>query len=78
MKKIIALVLALIMALSLVACGGSAAPAATEAPKQEAAPAAPAAPAETDPVAQWGAAMKEKYGGTTINVLLAPTLLPTV
>lgn len=72
MKKIIALIMALVLALGLVACGGSAAPAASEAPKQEAdAPAAPAAPAADDPVAQWGADMKEKYGGTTINVLLA-------
>ena len=50
MKKIIALLLALVMALSLVACGGSQAPAteapATEAPKAEA-PAATEAPAET-------------------------------
>ena len=46
MKKLIALALALVMALSLVACGGSAAPAATEAPKAEAAaPAATEAPA---------------------------------
>ena len=36
MKKIIALLLALVMALSLVACGGSQAPAATEAPATEA------------------------------------------
>ena len=35
MKKIIALLLALVMALSLVACGGSQAPA-TEAPKADA------------------------------------------
>ena len=36
MKKILALLLVLAMALSLVACGGSAAPAATEAPKADA------------------------------------------
>ena len=49
MKKIIALVLALVMVLGLVACGASEAPAATEAPKADApaaAPEAPAAPAE--------------------------------
>ena len=44
MKKILALVLALVMVLSLVACGGSSAPAATEAPKADA-PAATEAPA---------------------------------
>ena len=48
MKKIIAMLLVLSMALALAACGGSAAPAATEAPKADApaateAPAAPAA-----------------------------------
>ena len=47
MKKIIAMLLVLSMALALAACGGSAAPAATEAPKADApaATAAPAAPA---------------------------------
>ena len=50
MKKILALVLALVMILSLVACGAKEEPAATEAPKAEAAPeAAPAAPAEKTP-----------------------------
>ena len=45
MKKIIALVLALVMVLGLVACGASEAPAATEAPKADAPAAeAPAAP----------------------------------
>jgi len=47
MKKLIALLLALIMVLSLAACGGAAAPAATEAPKADA-PADPA-PAPADP-----------------------------
>ncbi|MGM9590066.1 MAG: ABC transporter substrate-binding protein [Faecousia sp.] len=47
MKKIIAMLLVLAMALGLVACGGSAAPAAPEAPKADAPAAeAPAAPAE--------------------------------
>ena len=50
MKKILALILALVMILSLVACGAKEEPAATEAPKAEAAPeAAPAAPAEKTP-----------------------------
>ena len=44
MKKIISLLLVLAMALTLVACGGNAAPAATEAPKADA-PAASQAPA---------------------------------
>ena len=52
MKKIIALVLALVMVLGLVACGAAEAPAATEAPKADApaaeAPAAPAEPAGID------------------------------
>ena len=56
MKKILSLLLVLAMALSLVACGGSSAPAATEAPKADApateapaadAPAATEAPAAT-------------------------------
>ena len=47
MKKIIALLLVLAMALSLVACGGASKPAETEAPKAEAAaPEAPAAEAK--------------------------------
>ena len=50
MKKIIALLLVLAMALSLVACGGSSAPAATEAPKAEA-PAATEAPKAEAPAA---------------------------
>jgi len=49
MKKILALLLALVMVMSLAACGGEKAPAATEAPKAEAAPAAPEAPAEKTP-----------------------------
>ena len=44
MKKLIAMLLALVMVLGLVACGGNTAPAATEAPKAE----APAAPAATE------------------------------
>ena len=51
MKKILAMLLVLAMALSLVACGGSSAPAATEAPKAEA-PAATEAPAAEAPAAE--------------------------
>ena len=46
MKKLIAMLLAMVMVLSLAACGAPAAPAATEAPKAEA-PAATEAPVET-------------------------------
>ena len=50
MKKLIALLMALVMVLSLAACGGSSAPAATEAPRADApateAPAAPETPAD--------------------------------
>ena len=52
MKKIIALLLALAMVMSLAACGGSSEPAATEAPKADAPAAeAPAAEAVTIKVA---------------------------
>ena len=47
MKKLIAMLLALVMVLGLAACGGSAAPAATEAPTAE----APAAPEAEEPAA---------------------------
>ena len=54
MKKLISLLLVLAMAMTLVACGGSSAPAATEAPaaapaatEAAAAPAAPAAEVKT-------------------------------
>ena len=64
MKKIIAMLLCLAMALSLVACGGSSAPAATEAPKADApgadAPAADAPAAE--PVTIKVAAIETAYG----------------
>ena len=49
MKKIIAMLLALVMVMGLVACGASEAPAATEAPKADA-PAATEAPAAGDKV----------------------------
>ena len=51
MKKLIAMLLALVMVLGLTACGGNTAPAATEAPKAEA-PAAPAAPEAEAPKAE--------------------------
>jgi len=59
MKKIIAMLLCLAMALSLVACGGSSAPAATEAPKAD----APATNAPTaEPVTIKVAAIETAYG----------------
>ena len=48
MKKALALLLALVMVLSLAACGAKEEPAATEAPKAEAPAAAPEAPAEAE------------------------------
>lgn len=69
MKKIIAMLLCLAMALSLVACGGSSAPAATEAPKADApatnAPTAEAPTAEAptaEPVTIKVAAIETAYG----------------
>ena len=50
MKKLFAMILALAMVMSLAACGGSSAPAATEAPKAD----APAAPAAEAPAAEAG------------------------
>ena len=51
MKKMLAVVLAVLMVLSLAACGGSSAPAATEAPAA-AAPAATEAPAAEAPATE--------------------------
>ena len=53
MKKILAMLLALVMVLSLAACGGSSAPAATEAPKAD-------APAAEAPAAEAPAAEKKR------------------
>lgn len=61
MKKILAMLLALVMVLSLAACGGSSEPAATEAPAAEA-PAAEA-PAAEEPAA-------EEVGGNLIGVAM--------
>ncbi len=58
MKKLIALLLALVMVLSMTACGGSEAPAATEAPKAD-------APAADAPAAEAGL----PYEGETLTVL---------
>jgi len=71
MKKILSLLLVLAMALSLVACGGSSAPAATEAPKADApaadAPAAdaPAADAPAADAVEYKIAMVTDYGDIT-------------
>lgn len=61
MKKILAMLLALVMVLSLAACGGSSEPAATEAPAAEA-PAAEA-PAAEEPAA-------EEVGGNLVGVAM--------
>lgn len=62
MKKIIALLLVLAMAFGLVACGGSEAPAATEAPKADA-PAAEAPAAEAEKITL--NVVAAQYGGKT-------------
>jgi len=67
MKKILAMLLALVMVLSLAACGGTTAPAATEAPKADAPAAAPEAPeAEPEaPAVEYKIAMVTDYGDIT-------------
>lgn len=89
MKKLMAMLLALVMVLSLAACGGNtAAPAATEAPKADAPAAEPAAPA-TEAAAEegkvfniwaWNEEFKgffEKYykvpDGITVNWIINPS-----
>ena len=65
MKKFMALLLALAMVLSMAACGGSSAPAATEAPKADA-PAATEAPKADAPAAsEYRVAMVTDYGDIT-------------
>ena len=61
MKKILSLLLVLAMALSLVACGSSSAPAATEAPKAD----APAADAPAADAVEYKIAMVTDYGDST-------------
>lgn len=69
MRKTTVRILALLLAvLMLTACSNSEA-APTKADTQT--PNASAAPAERTALEEWGAAMKERYDGTTINVLLA-------
>ena len=68
MKKIIALLLALVMALSLAACGASEKPAPTEAPKTDApATEAPAAPAEAKTITYWSMWNSEEPQGQVIQ-----------
>ena len=63
MKKIIAMLLCLAMVLSLAACGGSSAPAATEAPKADAPAAqAPATEAPAEAATIKVAAIETAYG----------------
>lgn len=68
MKKLMAMLLALVMVLSLVACGGSSAPAATQAPAAE-------APAAEAPAAEAPAASGEKI---TINVMSFTNEVPNM
>ena len=82
MKKIIALLLVLAMALALVACGASEAPAATEAPKADAPAAAPEAPAAEkvevnmiaaqygNETADWWANFVEKFNAANEDINL--------
>ena len=83
MKKIIALLLVLAMAFGLVACGGSEAPAATEAPKADAPAAAPEAPAAAEKAEDtviaaeygtktkaWWADFVEKFNAANENINL--------
>ena len=79
MKKIIALLLALVMVLSLAACSVETveeAPKATEAPKAEApaateAPAAPAAPAVADAITLWTYPIGGWGNQETVDALMA-------
>lgn len=72
MKKTLALILALLLTLSmLTACGKTDTNTTTEANNATEAYNATEAGAEVSELQQWGDAMKERYGGSTINVLLA-------
>ena len=70
MKKIIALLLALVLVLGLAACSVETAPAATEAPKTDApaADAAPAAPTYTAPAAPAAPAAPTGFSGQVMNM----------
>ena len=70
MKKIIAMLLVLAMALSLAACGAKSEPAATEAPKAE----APAAEAAAAFEAETGAKVKVEFKGRDLNTVLTAAL----
>ena len=88
MKKLIALLLALVMVLGLAACGGNTTPAATEAPTaaptdapQADAPATPAAPAEFTGKLQAPFAVTscgQSPGATMLNVVAAQAGLASV
>ena len=67
MKKLIAMLLALVMVLGLVACGGNTAPAATEAPKAE----APATEAPTETDAPKGGCKSSVMGVASLLVAMA-------
>ena len=74
MKKLISAALAASLALSLTACGGNAAPAATEAAKETAAPAATeaakdAAPAATEAAKEDPIRHKEQHSNNNLSEL---------
>ena len=70
MKKLLSILLAIAMLLSLAACGGSAAPAATT-PAAEAPKAEEAKTYDISTLAGWGEAIKAQYGGSTITVAMS-------
>lgn len=72
MRKTLALILALLLTLSmLTACGKTDTNTTTEANNATETNNATEAGAAVSELQQWGDAMKERYGGSTINVLLA-------
>lgn len=70
-KHLLRLIALMLVTALLTACGSSGTPNGSSTPSSSDAP-PPAAPAtETNEFSEWGAAMKERYDGVTINALLA-------
>lgn len=70
-KHLLRLIALMLVTALLTACGSSGIPNNSSTPSNSDAP-PPAAPAtETNEFSEWGAAMKERYDGVTINALLA-------
>ena len=69
MKKLVALLLAGTMALSMVACGGTAAPAASEAPAEEAASEEAAEPAAEEATEEAAAEARAEAGDMTVAMI---------